>query len=199
MRTSLSSIIETVAMPVSGIAGVFHLFLKKIILYVGIFFMGIAVLDLVFQKRKFAKDMMMEKHETKQEYKDTEGNPEIKSRRREIAHELASEAGPSATNRAKTVVTNPNHLAVAIEYHSEMAAPIICTMGMERQAAEIIHIAEKCRIPIMRNVELAHLLYNKGKIGEYIPEEAFDIMASVLKYVIRLEEGESIFGEGAIE
>lgn len=51
----------------------------------------------------------------------------------------------------------------------------------------------------MRNVELAHLLYNKGKIGEYIPEEAFDIMASVLKYVIRLEEGESIFGEGAIE
>lgn len=199
MKGSLGSIIATVAMPVSGIAGVFHLFLKKIILYVGIFFIAIAVFDLVFQKRRFAKDMMMEKYEVKQEYKDTEGNPEIKSKRREIAHEMASEAGPVAANRARTVVSNPNHIAVALEYNSEMPAPIICTMGMEKQAVEIIRIAETRKIPIMRNVEVAHLLYNKGKIGEYIPEEAFDVVASILKYVIRLSEGEELFGEGVTE
>ena len=90
MKNSLSQIIATAGIPIVNSLEVFYDFLVSVIIRVGIFFMAVAVFDLIFQKKQFAKEMKMEKFEIKQEYKDTEGNPEIKGRRREIAREVAT-------------------------------------------------------------------------------------------------------------
>mgnify|MGYP003348745845 CR=1 FL=1 len=94
MKNSISEIINCVNMPVVGILGVFYSFLFKVIVRIGIFFAMVAIADLVFQRRNFAKEMKMEKFEVKQEYKDTEGDPHIKSRRRQTAQEIAYQEGP---------------------------------------------------------------------------------------------------------
>ncbi len=190
--TSIPNIISTAALPVYGSALVFSDFLIKVIIRVGIFFLTIAVFDLVFQKRNFSKEMKMEKFEVKQEYKDTEGNPEIKSKRRQAAQEIAYQEGPMSVKRAKAVITNPSHIAVAVEYNTETEpAPRIVTMGKGAVADMIMKIAQENGIPIMRNVTLARTLYEKGKISDYIPEETYQAVAEILRWLEGLESLET--------
>jgi type III secretion protein U len=189
IRDSLPEIVSTINMPIMGAVIVFANFLIKVVLRVGIFFIIVALFDLIFQKYNFAKEMRMEKYEVKQEYKDTEGDPHIKGRRRQIAREIAYSEGPNATRRARTVITNPTHIAVAIEYDAvEKNVPVIATMGADLVAEEIIKIAVECEIPIMRNIELAHELWSKGEIGTFIPEHTYQAVADILKWVNSLQK-----------
>jgi len=189
VQDSIPQIIATAAMPVIGSAVVFSEFLVKVALRIGIFFLAIAVFDLIFQKKNFAKEMKMEKHEIKQEHKDTEGNPEIKGKRRQIQQEIAYQDGPQVTRRARAVVTNPIHIAIALEYKAEEdPAPRIGVMGKGVTADAIIKIAVEENIPIMRNPILAQELYNKGQIGHYVPEETYEAIAEVLKWIDQLED-----------
>ncbi|MCY3974374.1 MAG: type III secretion system export apparatus subunit SctU [Simkaniaceae bacterium] len=191
VRDSLPQIIATAAMPVLGSALVFSEFLIKVAVRVGIFFLVVAVFDLVFQKKNFAKEMKMEKYELKQEIKDTEGNPEIRGKRRQIQQEIAYQDGPQATRRASVVVTNPVHIAIALQYDAESdPAPKICIMGKGLTADTIAKIAVEEAIPIMRNPPLAQELYNKGKIGHYVPEETYEAIAEVLKWIDQLKAPE---------
>lgn len=194
---SLPEIIATAAMPVSGIAEVFSNFLSKVIIRVGIFFLIVAFLDLAFQKKNFAKEMKMEKFEVKQEYKDTEGDPHMKSRRKQAAQEIAYQEGPSSARRAKAIITNPTHIAVAIDYQPKVeAAPRILTMGVGVMADQIIKIATEAHVPLMRNPGLAQDLFKKGRIGDYIPEETFQAVAEIMHWLTALEErGEEIIPE----
>jgi len=185
---SLPQIVATANMPVVGAAIVFSEFLIKVAVRVGIFFLAIAIFDLIFQKKNFAKEMKMEKFELKQERKDTEGNPEVKGKRRQMQRELSYQEGPQATRRARAVITNPIHIAVALAYNAEKdPAPKILVMGKGVYAASIVKIALAENIPIMRNVPLAQELYNKGQIGQYIPEETYEAIAEVLKWLDQLE------------
>lgn len=187
--SSLPQLVQLANVPVLGSAIVFADFLMKVILRVGIFFIVIAILDLVFQKVNFAKEMKMEKFEVKQEMKDTEGNPEIKSKRRQTAQEIAYQEGPSAASRAKAVVTNPTHIAVALEYEAENdPAPKVLTMGKGLVAEQIVKIALEHEVPIMRNVELAQTLYEKGQISGFIPEETYEAVAEILRWLSQLEK-----------
>ena len=189
MNSSLQELIATASMPLMAIVSVVSSFLIKVAIRVGIFFLIIALMDLVYQKYNFAKEMKMEKYEVKQEYKDTEGDPHIKSKRRQLTQEIAYQEGPSATKRARAVITNPTHIAVAIEYEEEKEpAPRIVTMGIGFVAEQIIKVATENRVPIMRNVELAQTLYQKGKISEYIPEETYRAVAEILKWLAKMEE-----------
>src|SRR5581483_5777630 len=166
--SSIPDIISTAALPVLGSALIFSDFLIKVIIRIGIFFLTIAVFDLVFQKRNFAKEMKMEKFEVKQEYKDTEGDPHMKSKRRQTAQEIAYQEGPMSVKRAKAVITNPVHIAVAVEYETEEEpAPKIVTMGKGAVADMIIKVAQENGVPIMRNVALAQTLFEKGRISDY--------------------------------
>jgi len=188
MNTSLPELIATAGMPLMGIVAVISSFLIKVSLRVGIFFLIIALMDLVYQKYNFGKEMKMEKFEVKQEYKDTEGDPHIKSKRRQLTQEIAYQEGPSSVKRARAVVTNPTHIAVAIEYDEEKEpAPKIVTMGAGLIAEQIIKFATEFRVPVMRNVELAQTLYQKGKISEYIPEETYRAVAEILKWLAKME------------
>jgi type III secretion protein U len=189
IKDSLPEIISTINMSAMGAVLVFASFLGKVVLRVGVFFIIIALFDLIFQRYNFAKEMRMEKYEVKQEYKDTEGDPHIKGRRRQIAREIAYSEGPKAARRARTVITNPTHLAIAIEYDAvEKNVPVIATMGADLVAEEIIKIAVECEIPIMRNIELAQELWTKGEIGMFIPEHTYQAVADILKWVNSLKK-----------
>lgn len=184
----LPQIIATAAMPVLASAQVVNDFLVTSTIRVALFFLLVALFDLAFQKKNFAKEMMMEKFEVKQEFKDTEGDPMIKGRRREMFREIAYQEGPGATRRARAIITNPTHIAVALKYNpEEEPAPIILTMGAGLVAEQIIKIGVENKIPIMRNVDLARELYTKGKISDYIPEDTYQAVAEILKWIESLE------------
>jgi type III secretion protein U len=188
VSNSVPQIIATAAMPPLGAAQVFSEFLIKVIIRVGIFFIIVAILDLAYQKHNFMKEMKMEKFEVKQEFKDTEGDPHMKSRRRQVAQEIAYQEGPAAARRAKAIITNPVHLAVALKYEEEVEpAPRILVMGQGLVADQIIKIALEAHVPIMRNVSLAQTLSEKGKIGDFIPEETYEAVAEILQWLKGIE------------
>ncbi len=190
VRSSLPEIISTCGLPLIASTMVFSSFLIKVVLRVGIFFIVIGIFDLVFQKKNFAKEMKMEKFEVKQEYKDSEGDPQQKSKRKQIAQEMAYQDGPGAARQAKAVITNPTHIAIAIDYkpEEEEPAPKILTMGLDFMAEKIIKVAVANNIPIMRNIELAQTLYYKSEIGEYVPEETYETIAEILKWLAKLDK-----------
>lgn len=193
---SIPEIVATAGMPPLGAAMIFSDFLVKVIIRVGIFFVIIAIFDLAYQKYNFGKEMKMEKFEVKQEFRDTEGDPHIKSKRKQTAQEIAYQEGPMSARRARAIITNPIHLAVAIEYHEETEpAPRIVTMGQGIVADQIIRFGQEAGVPIMRNVNLAQTLFKKGKSGDYIPEETYEAMAEILQWIKRLkdEEGGELF------
>ena len=189
--SSIPQVINTAAMSVLGATEVFSSFLIKVIIRVGIFFLIVAIFDLAFQRYNFGKEMKMEKFEVKQEYRDTEGDPHLKSRRRQVAQEVAYQEGPPAARRARAIITNPIHIAVAIEYHEETEpAPKIITMGQGVIADKIVRIGQDAHIPVMRNVSLAQTLFQKGRIGDYVPEETYSAIAEILQWLKKLEAGE---------
>jgi len=193
IMSMLSQAVSAAAIPVYASAMILEEFLKTITIRVGIFFLLVALFDLAFQKKNFAKEMKMEKFEVKQEYKDTEGDPQIKGKRKELSREIAYQEGPSAARRARAIVTNPTHIAVAIGYNEEEdPAPMILTMGQGIIAEKIIKIAIDDKIPVMRNPELARDLFARGRISDYIPEDTYKAIAEVLKWVSSMEENPDV-------
>ncbi len=190
MLKSLPVLTQTVSLPITGALLVFNAFLMEVVVKVGLLFLVIAVADFVYQKKSFANEMKMEKFEVKQEYKNTEGDPHIKRKRRQIAQEIAYQEGPAnAVRRAQVVVTNPTHLAIAIGYEREVdAAPYILTMGKEFLAEQIIKLAQESNVPILRNIPLAHQLWEEGEIYEYVPEETYKALAEMIRWIESLKE-----------
>lgn len=191
MYKSIPILIQTVSMPILGSLIVFNSFLIEVVVKVGLLFVIIAVADFVYQKKSFAKEMMMEKFEIKQEFKNSEGDPQIKSKRRQIAQEIAYQEGPAGgLKKAQAVVTNPTHLAIAIGYEVEVdAAPYILAMGEGGLAERMIKLAEEYNVPVLRNIPLAHKLWDEGDVYEYVPEETYEALAEILRWVASLKEG----------
>lgn len=191
---SIPVLIKTVGLPLSGSLLVFHAFLVEVVFKVGLLFIIVAVADFVYQKYNFGKEMKMEKFEVKQEYKNTEGDPQIKGRRRQLAQEMAYQEGPaSGVAKSKAVVTNPTHLAIALAYDPEVdAAPYILAMGADELAKRMVVLAEKYNKPVMRNVKLAHELWENGELYEYVPEDTYEAIAEIIRWVNSLETGAAI-------
>lgn len=191
MYKSIPVLIQTVSMPLIGAMVVFHAFLVEVITKVGLFFIVVSVADFVYQKKSFSNEMKMEKFEVKQEYKNTEGDPQIKGKRRQIAQEIAYSDGPTGgVKRAQAVITNPTHLAIAIGYQREMdAAPYILAMAEGGLAERVVDIAEKYKIPVIRNIPLAHKLWEDGDVYEFVPEETYKVLAEILRWINNLKEG----------
>ncbi len=192
--SSLPVLIKCVGLPLVASMKIFVYFLQEVVMKVGLFFAAVSILDLAYQKYNFGKEMMMEKFEVKQEYKDTEGNPEIKGKRKQIAHEIAFGDGPGAgAAKAKAVITNPTHLAIALGFDKDLdAAPYVLTMGRDFLAERIIKIAEDNKVPIVRNIPLAHKLWEEGKLYEYIPEDSYEPVAEILRWISSLESDASL-------
>ncbi len=185
---SIPVLIKTVSMPITGAFLVFHAFLLEVVIKVGLFFIAIAVADFAYQKYNFSNEMKMEKFEIKQEYKNTEGDPQVKGKRRQIAQELAYQDGPGAgVKKAQAVVTNPHHLAIAIGYRQEMdAAPFILGMGEDNLAEQMLRFAAQYNVPVVRNIKLAHQLWEQGALYEYVPEDTYEAIAEILRWLSAL-------------
>ena len=160
-------------------------FLMQVLIQVGLFFLAVSAFDWFFQKHSFDKEMMMEKFEVKQEYKNSEGDPEIKGKRKEIAREIAY-GGPASPKGAKALVTNPTHLAVAIGYEEDYPAPFVMSKGSGPDAAWLIREAEKYDIPILRNIYLARQLFECEEFS-YVPVDTYEAIAEILKWVATLK------------
>lgn len=187
---SLPVLIKTTGLPIGGSLLVFHAFLIEVLIKVGLLFIIVAVADFVYQKHNFAKEMKMEKFEVKQEHKNSEGDPQIKGKRKQIAQEIAYSDGPSGgVQKSKAVVTNPTHHAIAVGYEREVdSAPVILAMGSGALAKRIVELAQKHKKPVLRNVKLAHKLIEDGELFEYVPEDSYEAIAEVLRWVASLEE-----------
>jgi type III secretion protein U len=188
LYSSLPVLISAVSMPMASSLLIFHAFLMEVVVKVGLFFIIVAVADFIYQRKNFSKEMMMEKFEVKQEYKNSEGDPHIKSKRRQIAQEIAYQEGPmGGVRRAQAIVTNPTHLAIAIGYNKEIdAAPYILAMGDNILAERIVKVAQEHNIPIVRNIKLAHRLWNDGDVFEFVPEDTYEAIAEILRWISSL-------------
>lgn len=194
MYSSLPVLIKAVSMPISGALLIFNAFLMEVVIKVGLFFIIVAIADFIYQKHNFANEMKMEKFEVKQEYKNTEGDPQIKSKRRQVAQEIAYQEGPATTlKKAQAVVTNPTHLAIAIGYNRELdVAPYVLAMGEGPLAERMIKLAEKYNIPVVRNIPLAHQLFEEGAIYEYVPEGTYEAIAGIMRWLASLQTDEKL-------
>jgi flagellar biosynthesis protein FlhB len=149
-------------------------------------FIVVAAADFFYQKQQWKKGLKMSKDEVKREYKEDEGDPMYKHKRKEMHQEFAFNSMMKNTRKATVVVVNPTHLAVALFYDREIGgAPQVLAKGQNLIADQIRKIAKEEGIPIMRNVTLAQAL-NKVEIGDVIPEELYYAVADVLNYVYRL-------------
>ncbi len=160
--------------------------LFKTILIIFTTFFIFAVLDYIYQRWSFERSLRMTREEVKQEYKETEGDPIVKSRIRSIQRELARRRMMQEVPKATVVITNPTHLAVALRYEKEgMTAPLVVAKGAGYIAEKIREIAKNHRIPIIEDKPLARALY-KLDIGNFIPPELYRAVAKILAYIYKL-------------
>ncbi len=151
-------------------------------------YMVIAAADLIYQKVKFSMDMRMTKQEIKDEYKQQEGDPQIKGRIRQRMREASQRRMMQDLPRADVVITNPTHYAVAIKYDPEIAdAPIVLAKGEDYLAARIKEIAKENKIEIVENKPLARMLYANVDVGQAVPPELYQAVAEVLAFVYHLQ------------
>ena len=150
-------------------------------------YMVIAILDFAYQKWKFKEDMKMTKQEVKDEYKNTEGNPEIKGRQRSKMREASQRRMMQSLPTADVVITNPTHYAVAVKYDADhYSAPIVVAKGEDFLAMKIKEKAKEHQIEIVENKPLARMLYANVDVGEEVPPELYQAVAEVLAFVYNL-------------
>jgi flagellar biosynthetic protein FlhB len=189
IRDAMGMLLETVRRDPQTILAVMGELVYRVAMRVGLVFVLFAIFDVWWQRRSFYKDLMMTKEEVKKEYKESEGDPHNKAKRKEMAHELLEGAQMEAVKSADVIVTNPDHVAVALKYDKDKdTAPRVLAKGIDFKAESIKALARESDVPTLRNVPLAHALL-RVDVGEEVPEELYDAVAEVLNFVYGLRAG----------
>ncbi|HEQ71899.1 MAG TPA: flagellar biosynthesis protein FlhB [Spirochaetia bacterium] len=159
----------------------------RIVLEVGILMLVIAVFDYLFVRRRHREQLKMSKQEVKEERKMYEGDPLVKSRLRERMRDIMMRNMMKAVPKADVVITNPTHFAVALEWDRlSMIAPMVTAKGADVIAQKIKEIAAENAVPIVENKPLARALYDEVDIGDTIPEQFYEILATILAEIYKL-------------
>jgi flagellar biosynthesis protein FlhB len=149
---------------------------------------ALAILDYAFIRWEMEEKMKMTKQEQKEEMKETEGDPHLKSKIRSIQQQMARRRMMAAVPGADVVITNPTHIAVALKYEAgKMEAPVVLAKGQDLVAEKIREIAREHRVPLVENPPVARLLHSKVEVGHSIPDELFKAVAEILAYVYSLK------------
>ncbi len=167
-------------------------FIVRVSLKLGLFtclaMVAIACLDYIFQWKQHQKDIRMTKQEVKEETKQTEGDPKIKSRIRSIQMEMSRRRMMKSVPEATVIITNPTHLAIALLYDPKnMQAPKVVAKGAGYVAEKIKEIAKSHNVPIIENKPVARIIFKSVNIGAFIPVELYRAVAEILAYVYRLK------------
>lgn len=156
----------------------------KLLLIVAILFLGISIPDYFVQRREFRESMKMTKQEVKEEYKELEGDPEVKNKLRQMQQQLLAQNIPKAVAASDVVITNPTHFAVALSYKKmEDEAPKVTAKGEDQTAFYIRRVATENNIPIVENKPVARGLYTETQIGDIIPETYYKAISLIYSHL----------------
>jgi len=147
-------------------------------------------IDLIRQRRRFAQDLRMSRQEVREEFKETEGNPQMKTRIRRLMRDRIRRNMMKQVPTATAVIVNPTHYAVAIRYQMDWAsAPTVVAKGKNYLALRIRQRAIDHQVPLIENPPLAQALYKSAEIGQEIPQHLYRAVAEILAYIYRLMHG----------
>jgi type III secretion protein U len=183
----LDAIDPLLKIPFVGLQGLLDLMSPVLLVFaknVCFAYVIVAFFDIIFQRKNHMKQLMMSKDEVKREYKEMEGSPEIKGKRKQLHRELLQGGPVARTKKASVLVTNPTHYAVALFYNSAVVKlPFVIAKGTDLQAQMMKRAAKDFDIPIMEDVPLAHALYDLTEEGQYIPRELIEPVAHLMRWV----------------
>jgi flagellar biosynthetic protein FlhB len=152
-----------------------------------IYFLAISIVDFIYQWWEYEKNIKMTKQEVKDEFKNTEGNPEIKGKIRQIQRTIATSRMMQQVPSADVIIRNPTHFAVAIKYDEKSnRAPFVVAKGQDRVALNIIKLAEESKVLIMENKPLARALYSSVELNQEVPVEFYEPIAEILAWVYNI-------------
>lgn len=175
-------------LPLGEILKKMGLVLLKLTFAVTVFLLVLAVLDFLWQRYRYNQKLKMSKQDIKDEFKQTEGDPLIKSRQRQIQFRWALRRMMAEVPEADVVITNPTHYAVALKYeHKKMQSPKLVAKGKNLIAERIKQVAREHDVPMVENPPLARAVYDAIDIGEFIPRELFKPIAEILAYIYKLK------------
>ena len=153
-------------------------------------FLVLGILDWIRQRRRFEKQMRMSKQEVREEFKESEGNPQVKQRIRRIQRDLSRRRMLKEVPNATAVIVNPTHYSVALRYDMNSGgAPTVVAKGKNYLARRIREIAQEHNVPIVENQPLAQALYKNAEVGQEIPASLYRALAEILAYIYRLMNG----------
>ena len=189
IRDALDPMLKIPAAGIHGVGVAMADMMVTLTIYTFVAYGVIALFDFAYQRHSYIKGLMMSMEEIKQEYKQMEGDPHVKSHRRHLAQEIAMGETVERTRKASAVVTNPTHLAVAIYYEEgQTPLPIVLSKGQDLVAHQMVHVAREEGIPVMQNIPLARALMSTAEIDQYIPAELIEPVAEVLRAIRRMAE-----------
>lgn len=155
---------------------------------ISVIYLIVGIADFIYEKFKFKDDMKMTKQELKDEWKDTEGNPEVKGQQKRKMSEVSRRRMMQAVPEADVVITNPTHFAVALSYEADSGkAPVVIAKGEDYLAQKIKETARENEVEIVENKPLARMLYYNVELGAEIPQELYQAVAEVLAFVWKLK------------
>lgn len=188
LRHYRDSILNLAALSVPQIASTLFRSLIGTCVWIGTALFVLAILEYAFQRWKQEQDMMMTDQELRDEMKETEGDPQVAARRRQVQRQMMMQRAESEVPKADVVVSNPTELAIAIKYDPvTMPAPIVLAKGAGVLAQKIRRIALQNGIPVVERKPLAQVLYKTVDVGDVIPAEQYQAVAEVLRYVYQLQ------------
>jgi flagellar biosynthesis protein FlhB len=187
LKGEMDQIPALIALSTSEIVAFIGSVALKLGFYTCLVLLVLAGLDFLFQNWRHERDLRMSKQEVKDEYKQREGDPVVRSRIRAAQREMAMRRMMQAVPDATVVITNPTHLAVALKFERSMPAPRVIAKGAGKIAERIKAIAEEHGIPIIEQKPLARALFKNVEIDHYIPADLYHAVAEILAYVYRLK------------
>ncbi len=189
IKSSLPTLVHIPYLGVNGILAALGMTLKKTVAYTALAFISVAIFDYFFQKYYFIRKNRMTKDEVKRDYKEMEGDPTIKSRRKRLHRELATSDMIQGAKKSTVVITNPTHVAIGIYYaKNETPLPVVKVKGADNLARIIIEAAKEAGVPVAQDIKLARRLYKEAQIDQYVPSDLLKPVAAVLSWVYQLED-----------
>ncbi len=175
-------------MPVEAVLAELLILVLKMMSGILVVLMAVAIIDIVYQRYEHHKKMMMTKQEVKDEYKQTEGDPHVRAKLRQLRQEKARARMMQAVPEADVIITNPTHFSIALKYKpDEMDAPVLIAKGIDEVAMRIREVAGEHDIPLYENKPLARALYDNVEIDQQIPAEHYQAVAEVISYIFQLK------------
>lgn len=186
LRPFFDTIDHMVGMPVSVMMEEMKALVLRMLAGTLIVFLVVAVVDLLYQRMEHIKKMRMSRYDMKEEYRQTEGDPQIKAKLRQLRSEKAKQRMMANVPTADVVITNPTHYAVALKYDPDtMDAPLCVAKGVDQLALRIREVAKENNVSIVENRPLARALHDSVEVDEVIPTEHYRAVAEIISFVFR--------------